>query len=91
MTGKYTPRHAAEPDPDATFKNALAAARATFWQTLAGSAAFTVPIGQATTWGDIGDQAAALAIAAVLAIGTAGLAAAQSFARWRGGTPPDVS
>lgn len=70
--------------------NALAAAQATFWQSLAGAAVFAIPFGQATTWGDLGAQAVAFGIAATGSLAAAFVAAAGAYARWRGGTPGNI-
>lgn len=70
---------------------ALHAARATFWQSLAGSAVFTISFGQATTWGDLGAQGVAFAIAATGSTAAALIAAAAAYSRWRGGTPTDMN
>lgn len=76
---------------DTSHANALRAARATFWQTLGGSAVLTIPFGQAATWGDLGGQAAALGLAAAGAVGAALIAGAGAYARWRGGTPSELN
>lgn len=69
----------------ATHEVALDRAKATFWQSLAGSAVFTVPFGQVTTWGDLQQQALAFAIAGIGSLTAALVAASASYARWRGG------
>lgn len=71
-------------------EKALHAARATFWQSLAGSAAFTVPFGQVATWGELGEQGIAFAIAGAGSLAAALVAGFASYARWRGGTPTDM-
>lgn len=85
--GEYLTRQDRLAAEQSDHDKAFHAARATFWQSLAGSAAFTVPFGQATTWGDLGAQGVAFAIAAAGSVASALIAGAASYARWRGGTP----
>ncbi|SJM50877.1 hypothetical protein [Gulosibacter sp. 10] len=87
MTEKREMRAEPSADEGRTRKAALERAKATFWQSLAGSAAFAVPFGQVTTWGDLQQQAIAFAIAGIGSLTAALVAAAASYARHRGGVP----